>query len=201
MSKNPKAPVEAAPEVLEAPKPKKAPTEYTLVKMDDGREVEFAGKRQLLKSSGISEDGVVTVRMDFRNGETRTFTIPDGLLLQFAAHGAEQKLGDETAGLSDIDDMILAIDTLTDRLNKGEWGVKREVSGLAGASVLAKALVEHTGKAAPVIREFLAGKSQAEKVALRNNPAIQPIIARLEAGKKKKEKTVVDTDALLGELA
>lgn len=192
---------EAPAEAVEAPKPKKAPTEYTLVKMDDGKDVEFAGKRQLLKSSTINDDGKVTIRMDFRNGEVRTFLIPDELLLQFAAHGAEQKLGDEVAGLQDMDDMVLAIDTLTDRLAKGEWAVKREVSGLAGASVLAKALVEHTGKPADVIRSFLAGKTQAEKVALRNNPAISPIIARLEAGKKKKEKTVVDTEALLGELA
>lgn len=178
--------------------------QYTEVQMDDGSTVKFAGKRKLLKSSTI-EDGKVVVRLDFLNGEVRTFELPEALLLQFAAHGAEQKLGDEIAGLEDVEDCVLAIDELTDRLGKGEWGVKREASGLAGTSILARAMIEMTGKSADAIKEFLAGKTQAEKVALRANPRIQPIVLRLEAEKaakgKGKAKAQVDTDAMLNELA
>lgn len=169
------------------------------VTMTDGRIVDFAGKRKLLKESSVTADGKVQVRLDFRNGETRLFTIPDAMLAKFAAHGAEQKLGDEIAGLDDVGDCVLAVDELIDRLYNGEWGVKREANGMAGTSTLLRALVEHTSKTVEQIKTFLAGKTQAEKVALRNNPKIKPIVQRIEDEKAAK-KTNVDTDALLGEL-
>lgn len=177
----------------------KTETQVETVTMTDGRVVDFAGKRKLLKESSVTADGKVQVRLDFRNGETRLFTIPDNLLNKFAAHGAEQKLGDEIAGLTDIEDCLLAVDELIDRLYNGEWSVKREANGMAGTSVLVRALVEHTGKTVEQIKQFLSGKSQAEKVALRNNPKIKPIVERIEAEKASK-KANVDTDAMLGEL-
>lgn len=177
----------------------KTETTVETVTMTDGRTVDFAGKRKLLKESLQSADGKVQVLLDFRNGETRLFTIPDNMLAKFAAHGAEQKLGDEIAGLQDTDDCVIAIDELIDRLYNGEWGVKRESNGMAGTSVLVRALVEHTGKTVEQIKAFLSGKSQAEKVALRNNPKVKPIVERIEAEKASKGSKV-DTDALLGEL-
>ncbi len=177
----------------------KKETQVETVKMGDGRVVDFPGKRKLLKSAAVV-DGKVQVQLDFRNGETRLFTIPGGLLEKFAAHGAEQKLGDEIAGLDDIDDCVMAVDALIDRLYNGEWGVTREANGMSGASVLAKALVEHTGKTMEQIRVFLSAKTQAEKVALRNNPKIKPIVERLEAEKASKKTSSVDTEGLLAEL-
>lgn len=177
------------------------------VTMTDGRVVDFVGKKKLLKESFVQGDGSVQTRLDFRNGETRLFTIPADMLAKFAAHGAEQKLGDEIAGLkganggeADIEDCVLAIDELIDRLYNGEWSQKRESNGLAGTSVLLRALVEHTGKTAEQIKAFLSTKSQAEKTALRNNPKIKPIVERIEAEKASKGAKSVDTDALLGEL-
>lgn len=177
----------------------KIETQIETVTMTDGRVVDFAGKRKLLKESIVTADGKVQVRLDFRNGETRLFTIPDNLMAKFAAHGAEQKLGDEIAGLNDVEDCVLAVDELIDRLYNGEWSVKREANGMAGTSVLVRALVEYTGKTVEQIKQFLSGKSQAEKVALRNNPKIKPIVERIEAEKASK-KANVDTDAMLGEL-
>ena len=177
----------------------KTETQIETVTMTDGRLTDFAGKRKLLKESSVNADGKVQVRLDFRNGETRLFTLPDALLNKFAAHGAEQKLGDEIAGLTDTEDCVLAVDELIDRLYNGEWSVKREANGMAGTSVLVRALVEHTGKTVEHIKQFLNGKSQAEKVALRNNPKIKPIVERIEAEKASK-KANVDTDAMLGEL-
>lgn len=180
----------------------KTETQVETVKMADGRVVDFAGKRKLLKESSVNADGKVQVRLDFRNGETRLFTLPDNLLTKFAAHGAEQKLGDEIAGLNDVEDCVLAVDELIDRLYNGEWSIKREANGMAGTSVLVRALVKHTGKTVEQIKQFLNGKSQAEKVALRNNPKIKPIVERIEAEKAEKasKKANVDTDAMLGEL-
>ena len=179
----------------------KGKVQYQTVKMDDGRIVDFAGKRKMLKESILGDDGSVKIRLDFLNGETRTFTAPASLITKFAAHGAEQKLGDEIAGLTDVGDCVIAVDELVERLNKGEWGVARKSgSGMAGTSVLARALCEHSGKTMEVIKAFLSGKSQAEKVALRQNSAIAPIVARLEADKKPKAGNNIDTDALLGGL-
>ena len=174
--------------------------EVVEIQMEDGRLVEFAGKREMLKSSA-EVDGKVQVRLDFRNGQTRLFTIPDTLTAKFAAHGAEQKLGDEVAGLkgengtpADLEDKILAVDELIDRLYNGEWNVKREANGLAGTSILLRALVELSGKSREDMAAFLKTKTHQEKIALRNSAKVKPIIDRLES---EKAKANVDTDALL----
>lgn len=174
-------------------------TQITTVTMLDGRIVDFPGKRRMLKETIIGEDGSVKIRLDFVNGETRLFTLNPTLILKFAAHGAEQKFGDETAGLTEVDDAVMAVDDLNDRLTAGEWNVKRESNGMAGMSILAKALVEHTGKTIEQIKTFLASKTQADKAALRANAKLKPIIERLEAAKTKKAESV-DTEAMLNEL-
>jgi hypothetical protein len=179
-----------------------AKTVYEDVSMDDGEVVKFPGKRQLLKSSSFEADGTIVTRFDFRNGEVRTFRLEAGaeLLARFAAHGIEQKIGDEVAGLDDIEDKILAIDGIMERLQAGDWSATRESSGLAGTSVLARALIQVTGKTPAQVKEFLKGKSNAEKLALRQNAKIAPVVQELEAKKKRKEKEAVDTDGMLEEL-
>ncbi len=180
------------------------PAKTITVRMDDGRDVEFGGKRKMLKTTTIDETtSEVIVRMDFVNGETRTYNIVKELLLRFAAHGAEQKLGDEIAGVEDVEDAIVAIDTLLIRLEKGEWNAKRDSNGTAGASTLAKALMELTGKDKAAIMVFLSGKSHAEKIALRANPKLESIVKRIEAEKaarSTKKGASIDSDALLAGL-
>ncbi len=173
--------------------------EVETVQMQDGRSVDFVGKRKMLKETIISDNGQVSVRLDFRNGETRLFTISDELKDKFAGHGAEQKLGDETAGEEDVDDMCLAVDDLIDRLNKGEWSMKREGGGMAGTSVLLRALMELSGKTVEQVKEFLKPLKQADKLALRNSPKVKPIVDRMEAEKVSKASKV-DTNALLAGL-
>lgn len=172
--------------------------EVEVVTMSDGRKVEFVGKRKMLKSTEI-EGNTVAVRIDFRNGETRRFVLPPTLLLQFAGHGGEQKYGDECAGVEDIDDMVLTVDELDERIQKGEFNAKREGGGMAGTSVLLRALMEYSGRTQEQIKAFLSGKTQTEKLALRNSPKVKPIVDRLEAEKAAKGAKV-DTDALLAEI-
>lgn len=178
---------------------RKPKAEETDIAMTDGRIVTFTGKRNMLKDS-LLVNGQPAVRLDFRNGETRTFVLPTALLNKFATHGAEQKLGDEIAGLTDIDDAVLAVDELVSRLEKGEWSLKREGNGMAGTSILVRALAEAKGLPVATVKEFLAKKTQAEKIALRNNPSIKPIVEKLEAEKASKGSKV-DTDSMLAELA
>lgn len=177
-----------------------AETQYETVKMTDGRVVDFPGKTRLLKTSYTDDSGRLCVRMDFRNGESRIFAMREDMITKFALHGAEQKLGDEIAGVKEIDDAVIAIEELVDRLAAGEWGVKREGAGIAGTSVLARALVEVTGKDMETIKGFLKTKTHAEKIALRASAKIKPVVDRLEAEKAAKGSNV-DTEALLGELA
>lgn len=175
-------------------------TEKNMVTMTDGRTVGFGKKQKLVKDSTIGDDGSVSVRLDFVNGETRNFSMRSDMLSRFAAHGAEQKLGDAIAGETDIADAVLAVDDLLARLNAGEWNITRAAGAFAGTSILIQALVEASGKEVAEIKEFLANKSQAEKLALRRSAKIKPIVERLESEKASKSKTSVDTDSLLGEL-
>jgi hypothetical protein len=183
----------------------KSKTEAEKVTMEDGRVVEFAGKRKLLKETlipGVTENytGSPAVRFDFRNGKTRTYNLHEKLVWQFAAHGASQKIGDETAGEDDIDDMVLAVDEIIERLSgdNPEWTVKREGGGFAGVSILMRALMEHSGKDEATVKAFLKPKSHAEKMALRSHPPILAIVKRLEDEKAAKAAGAAKVNA--GEL-
>ena len=168
------------------------------VKMSDGRTVAFAGKRKAIKSSDFV-NGEVQVRIDFRNGESKLYTVPGPQVNKAACHGGEQKYGDSYAGVEDIGDMILACDKVQENLNAGDWTSRVEGSGIAGTSVLARALVELTGKTPEQVKEFLSGKTQADKMALRASSKLKPIIERLEAEKVAKASKV-DTEALFAEI-
>lgn len=193
-------PVEETTAQTEA-QPAKAPKETRLVTMTDGRQVEFGAKARMLKEIIHTEGFLPAVRLDFSNGETRLFNVPSQLLHQLAGHGASQKLGDETAGEKDVEDAILAVDALIDRLNKGEWNVARAPgSGMSGTSVLLRALVEASGKSIEAIKPWLMARSQAEKLALRQSPDIKPIVDRIEAEKAAGQVGKIDTAALLASL-
>ena len=176
------------------------------VKMQDGREVEFAGKRRMLKEVVVN-GSTVAVRYDFRNGNTVTLTVPEQHKLYAAGHGYAQKTGDSVAGLKDEhgnpaseDDMQLEIEGLHERLqSSADWNSVREGGGFAGLSVLAKALVELTKKTKEEVKAFLATKTAPEKMALRKSSRLSPIIQRMEAERDAKAQKV-DTGALLAQL-
>lgn len=170
------------------------------VAMEDGRSVDFVGKKQILKSYDV-KDGQVVARFDLRNGKSVGITVPAELLNQAAGHGIVQKGGDSAAGAKNLDDAFEAILQVKENVEKGDWNARVEGSGFSGVSVLAKALVEHSkgAKSIEQIREWLKTKSQGDKVALRNSASLRPIIERLEAEKASKGAKV-DAEALLGEL-
>jgi hypothetical protein len=181
--------------------PAKPAREVRTVTMTDGRQVDFGAKARMLKEIVHTEGLLPAIRLDFSNGETRLFTIPSTLVHQFAGHGAAQKLGDETAGEKDVEDAILAVDALIERLNKGEWNVARAPgSGMSGTSVLLRALVEASGKSIEAIKPWLMVRSQPERLALRQSPDIKPIVDRIEAEKAAGQVGKIDTAALLASL-
>ena len=137
-------------ETAVAPAAKRPATEYTKGVREDGREVIFAGKRKVNKETLIDESkiamegdivqlsaGAVSIRMDFRNGKTRTFPLPLALLAQFAGHGGEQKYGDELASPADKplseDDRVSAVEDLDTEIHKGTRGRARASGGGGGS--------------------------------------------------------------------
>lgn len=177
--------------------------EVAKVSMTDGSTVEFVGKRKMLKTPltpGVDGyEGAPAVRFDFKNGNVFLFELPDALVSRFATHGASQKIGDETAGEDDVDDMQLAVEDIAERLSKGEWSKEREGGGFGGTSILIQAMVEYSSKPIEVIRAFLKPKTKVEKDALRNSAKLKPIVDRLEAEKASKAAHV-DTDKLFDDL-
>lgn len=159
----------AAPEA-KAPKAKRPPAEVTKVVMTDGREVEFTGAKKRMDKEIILGADSVAVRFDFKNGETRTFTVPNELLLLAAGHGVSQKVGDETAGDDKVEDMVLHVDEMLERLSRGPdgWNKQRgEGDSFSGASLVVRALVEASGgtKTAAQIKELLAKQLAAYQAA------------------------------------
>ena len=189
---------------------KRAAAIVEVVTMEDGRKVEFTGAldapraRKMKKDSIFDEHGnLVEIRIDFRNGQTIHFVPPTALYQRLIAHGAEQKLGDEASGEKDVDDMYLAIEDLAGRLTKGEWNIQRESNGMAGVSILLKALLEHSAgrKTLEEAKAFLKSKTLPEKAWLRSNPKspLKSIVDRLEAEKAAKAQKI-NVEAVLAGL-
>lgn len=178
-----------------------AKREVRKVTMEDGRVLEFAGKRKIQKEA-IIENGKLFLRFDFSNGAVRKYPVRDEHILQFAGHGGLQKYGDEVAGEDDVEDAILAIDDLHERVHgRGEWNVKREGKGsFSGVSMLVKALVELSGgsKSVDEVKEFLRNKSREAKDALKASPRVQTVIQRLMA--EKAQAKGIDAEAELNAL-
>lgn len=204
----------------------KSKTEYTPVVMTDGRTVQFAGKRKVIKETLVDEarievdeasglvqmqSGAVSIRMDFRNGETRTYVLPLSLLAQFAGHGAEQKYGDELASPASNpmseDDMVIATDDLDAQIQKGEWGKGRASGGggVSGASLVVQAIMEATGKDLATVKAYLQKKIDSDENLTRRalydsfrvaGTKTGVIIKRMEDAKLAKNAKV-DADAEL----
>lgn len=177
---------------------KKEAAPKTPVTLTTGEVVEF-GAKERMKKSDVLADGHATVRFAFRNGEVREFSFGKhhDLLMRLAIHGARQKIGDETAGVDDIDDAVTAVDSVIARLEKGDWGTERVAgNSFAGASIVLKAIAEAKGCDVNAAKEFvertLAKYEAAGKPVTRQALYAQfrvpgtktaPIIARLEAEK------------------
>jgi hypothetical protein len=195
----------------------KKKTEYTDVKMSDGRDVKFAGKRKVQREVVKGEnDEPVGVRFDYVNGATQTINfseIPRATTLELLAHGVSQKVGDEAAGVDKVEDIVLSHADMMDRLKKGEFYAARQPGdSFAGASLVIKAIVEATGKSIDDVKVFLDKKleqakakgeklSRAELYASFRNPKSKTgqIIERLEKEERSKASKV-DADALLDEV-
>lgn len=184
----------------------KAAPAVEIVTLTDGRKVEFVGKKRMLKETTIDRDAdgkvtALTVRFDFKNGQTRTFDVlACGLWAEFAGHGAEQKIGDSTAGVTDVEEMVLEVDDLIKQLASGKFYAERG-EGFSGVPALARAVHEYQAaqgkdKTLEQVTEFVKSKTAAERAALKLHPQIKAILDRLDAEKAARNNKV-DAGALL----
>jgi hypothetical protein len=190
-------------------------SEATEVTMNDGRKVSFPGERRMQKGYAV-ENGKVTARFDFLNGQTIDFVLPDSLVYQAAGHGVVQKAGDAAAGNRDkmtVEDMYNAVQDTLDNLSKGNWKVEREGgTGFAGSGVVVRALCAVFNKTPEQIKAWVDGKiAEAEKRgpkltrqalygSFRSSDKVGPKIRELEAAAAK-SAAGVDAEAMLGELS
>jgi len=192
-------------------------TEYETVKMSDGREVQFAGKRKLDKTVTVDTDkNEVSVRFDLRNGQTISISsddLNDMTKLLSMGHGLSQKCGDEVAGVTKVEDMYLGIEEMIGRLKEGEWRAAAAAGdSFSGASIVIKAIAEVTGKTSDWIKGFLTkkletAKAKGEKLTRADlyasfrdpNSDTGKVIQRLEQEERSKETKVKASD-LLGEI-
>ena len=200
----------AAAETVPTEGKKRAKAETVRVTMTDGRQVDFTGKRKMLKSSEFDGANWKGTRFDFKDGKTLFYSAPAAdlqtaegelMLHKLAAHGSEQKIGDETAGKTDnLSDMYDAVEDCIDRLNKGEWYTEGTGAGAFGMGILLRALAEFTGKTQDQLRPWLKSRTTDERKALKATPKLKPIIQRMEDEEAAKTAHV-DTDALLAGIA
>ena len=195
--------------------PKKKP-EFETVVMEDGRSVDFPGTADSSKQTRVKkdygvEDGKVWIRFDFRNGTVRKTFLPEALVPQFAGHGGIQKYGDAFAGQKnedgsplDIEDLIAIYDELDTDIQAGNWSTRKVGDGMAGTSVLIKALMEYGAKPLDQVKAFLKDKDKKFKDALRsddkrvgkNGLTMFATVKKIEAEKASKGPKV-DTAAAL----
>lgn len=166
------------------------------ISAEDGQSYEFGEKAKVKKQSYVTDDGVIVTKFVFRNGAVRThMTQPgDKMIARLAAHGADQKFGDEFAGVDDVEDCVLAFESMSSRLSKGDWSERKAGEGVSGTSLLARALAELKGRPLDEVKAKLKDADPKVKAAAARQPDVAAIINRLKAERDAK-KGVTPADA------
>ena len=165
----------------------------------EGKVYEFSQRAKVKKDSYIAPDGTIVTKFVFRNGQVREAALArdSALFAKAAAHGMDQKYGDEFAGLDDVEDCIEAFDNLSARIGRGEWSEKRVSDGMAGTSLLVRALAEVSGATVESIKAKLSTVDAKQKQALSRQTKVATVISRLKAERDAKKGKVEDADAAL----
>lgn len=201
------------------------------IEMSDGRKVTFAGKRNIQQTMYFDKDGRWTHnQIDFRFETSEvypenTIKVPrpaDDFIVQvgdeprigleqYAAHGAKQKHGDLAAGAKGKDGQETTVEDLYDAIKRGVdsfydegiWSERREASGLAGTSVLLRAMVmyskdRNTGKTVQDARDVLKGLDAKTKLKMRGTKELKPYVDKIEAARMEKLEKVDTSQVLAG---
>ena len=162
--------------------------EPSKITAEDGVQYEFGEKAKVKKQSTVTDDGVVVTKFVFRNGAVRVHKTSDQkLILRLAQHGGDQKFGDEFAGTDDVEDCVMAFEAMSARLDAGEWSERKAGEGVAGTSMLARALAEFGKRDLAEVKELLKKADPKVKAAAAKKPEIAAIINRMKAERDEKK--------------
>ena len=106
---------------------------------------------------------------------------------QLILHGIKQKVGDAYSGVKgDVEEAVKLAQAAWDNLLAGRFSAARESSGTAGATELAKALAEVTGKDLALVISRLEEMTKEERKELRENKRIALVLARYKRERAEK---------------
>lgn len=120
--------------------------------------------------------------MEFPDGETRTFDLPDDhpLYQNFAAHGVTKKVRDLLAGSKPMDKQKELLDKLLASFAKNDWNATRNGDGKPVVSILARALHRVSGKSLEECIAYVKTLSKADQAKARKDDRIAPVIRELQ---------------------
>lgn len=144
---------------------------------------------KMQKKARVMDNGKVQIQLQFSDGELIEYILPGKLVAVAAGYGAVRKLGDLANGESDISKLKAEVSSLLANWDHGRWVNRPPVSG---TSLVMKALMEHTGKSASEVREFLAGKTMKQKADIKKLPEVAAIVARLKAAEPEPSEDLLE---------
>lgn len=200
-------------EVLEGQAPADGRQKRGVIKMSDGRDVDF-GVRGLIKTdtniTGEAPNRAAELTFDVYSGNTFKFSIDNNspALLELAIYGAKQKIGDSIAVTDNAQDADAAIERVIQQLNNGIWVQRQATGGEArGFTDFWHACLEYKKiepkdaegnytQAALDYKAFLQSKDDDSLKAMRAFPQIKATMARYVAERAAaKAQAAVSTDA------
>lgn len=179
------------------------------ITMASGEVISFGAKgilKKLYEIVGEGKKAVINAIFNLRNGEQHSYEITKEhpLLLQLAAHGLMQKVGDAAAGCSPAD-ASLAVQKMIAQLEAGVWA-QRSAGGNKGmtdflSAVLAVKGIDPGSEEAEKARVALLAMDDDAQTAIRKMPTIQAEINKIVQARKtaKLEEQIaegVDNSAL-----
>jgi len=167
----------------------------TVVKCEDGTEVRFPGKRKMQIAITLAEGALKGV-IYFLNGRVLPVDVAAEHTHNFIEYGFGQKVRDNVAGETDVDDMVVATQNQLERFAKGLWNETRERGAFSGASLLIQAIVQLTGRPIADVSAWVSTLSKPQRAAMEIDPNIGPIFRQLKEAKEAKLKNI-DTGSLL----
>lgn len=148
-----------------------------------------AAERAKVADKKVTENG--TVEFSFVGDAGSLICDPSQLSeemkAQLVLHGIKQKVGDAYSGVKgDVEEAVKLAQAAWENLLAGRFSAARESSGTAGATELAKALAEVTGKDLAVVIARLEEMSKEERKELRENKRIAIVLARYKRERAEK---------------
>lgn len=134
----------------------------------------------------------------FPDNSSKEYVLPDNspLLLNFAAHGVNKKVRDLLGGAKEVDKQKELLGKLLESFAKNDWNATRNGDGKPAISILARALVQVTGKTLDEAVAYVKTLSRKQQSVARRDPRIAPVILALQKSDAKEANA--DGDVLEG---